>query len=118
MSPKSSIGAVNNVYTQVCVYTLRTMHRTRMYVHKIFKKTTHHIRPGKGGEGRGSRGERGFRGKKRDQRKGDAKIISEFLHDSELYSLQIPKIQNNKISHPGTGLPECITKDFHSKLHF
>ena len=52
MSPKSCIGAVNNAYTQVCVYTIRTMHRTHMYVHKIFKTSdTSHL----SGEGGGVR---------------------------------------------------------------
>ena len=56
MSPESSNGAVNNAYTQGCVYTLHTMHRTHMYVHKIFKTydTSHSSR--KGGEGKGLEG--------------------------------------------------------------
>ena len=63
------------------------MHRTHMYVHKIFKTNDTSHSSWKGGEGKGWKGSRrdgGFRGEKRDLRKGDAKIISDFLYDSEL----------------------------------
>ena len=60
-----------------------------------------------GGQGwKGSRGDGGFRGEKRDQRKGDAKIISDFLL---IQNSPSPRLRNNKISHPGTGFPFTVT---------
>ena len=57
------------------------MHRTHMYVHKIFKTNDTSHSSWKGGEGKGWKGSRrdgGFRGEKRDLRKEDAKIVSDF----------------------------------------
>ena len=55
MLTKSYIGAANNAYTQGCVYTLHTMHRTRMYVHKIFKTNDTSHSSEKGGSVKGGR---------------------------------------------------------------
>ena len=72
-------------------YTPCTVH-TCMFT-KYLRQATHHIRQRKEG-GRGVRGGRSSRGEKRNQRKGDEKIISDLLHDSELSFLH--DFRNNK----------------------